>query len=123
MSRPSRSPQVSLASSWRSRLRRPPQRRPSSASARISNAASNRDEQGFFMSTGSRVDIRRFASAGKIPPARPRADRRVRWLAVRRPVSTHSGGRDFKIVAARSGPPGYNFTPLIFRKDLVYSGK
>jgi NitT/TauT family transport system substrate-binding protein len=71
------------------------------------------------------VDIERFASAGKMmaPLATGQID-----VSVGSPsaglFNAIASGMDFKIVADKGQVrPGFNFTPLIVRKDLVDSGK
>ena len=82
-------------------------------------------EKGFFQEHGVAVDIERFASAGKMtaPLATGQID-----VSVGSPsaglFNSIAAGMDFKIVADKGQVrPGYNFTPLIVRKDLVDSGK
>ena len=82
-------------------------------------------EKGYFQERGVTVDIERFASAGKMtaPLATGQID-----VSVGSPsaglFNAIAGGMDFKIVADKGQVrPGYNFTPLIVRKDLVDSGK
>ena len=82
-------------------------------------------EKGYFQAHGVAVDIERFASAGKMtaPLATGQID-----VSVGSPsaglFNSIAGGMDFKIVADKGQVrPGYNFTPLIVRKDLVDSGK
>jgi len=82
-------------------------------------------EKGFFQEHGVTVDIERFASAGKMtaPLATGQID-----VSVGSPsaglFNSIAAGMDFKIVADKGQVrPGYNFTPLIVRKDLVDSGK
>src|SRR6185312_10781266 len=82
-------------------------------------------EKGFFQEHGVAVDIERFASAGKMtaPLATGQID-----VSVGSPsaglFNSIAAGMDFKIVADKGQVrPGYNFTPLIVRKDLVDSSK
>jgi NitT/TauT family transport system substrate-binding protein len=82
-------------------------------------------EKGYFQERGVTVEIERFASAGKMiaPLATGQID-----VAVGSPsaglFNSIAGGLDFKIVADKGQVrPGYNFTPLIVRKDLVDSGR
>nr|HTI55323.1 ABC transporter substrate-binding protein [Verrucomicrobiae bacterium] len=82
-------------------------------------------EKGFFQARGVTVDIERFASAGKMtaPLATGQID-----VSVGSPsaglFNSIASGMDFRIVADKGQVrPGYNFTPLIVRKDLVDSGK
>ena len=82
-------------------------------------------EKGYFQERGVAVDIERFASAGKMtaPLATGQLD-----VSVGSPsaglFNAIAGGMDFKIVADKGQVrPGYNFIPLIVRKDLVDSGK
>ena len=82
-------------------------------------------EKGYFQEHGVAVDIERFASAGKMtaPLATGQID-----VSVGSPsaglFNSIAAGMDFKIVADKGQVrPGYNFTPLIVRKDLVDSGK
>jgi len=82
-------------------------------------------EKGFFQEHGVTVDIERFASAGKMtaPLATGQID-----VSVGSPsaglFNSIAAGMDFRIVADKGQVrPGYNFTPLIVRKDLVDSGK
>jgi len=82
-------------------------------------------EKGFFQEHGVTVDIERFASAGKMtaPLATGQID-----VSVGSPsaglFNAIASGMDFRIVADKGQVrPGYNFTPLIVRKDLVDSGK
>jgi NitT/TauT family transport system substrate-binding protein len=82
-------------------------------------------EKGYFQERGVTVEIERFASAGKMtaPLATGQID-----VSVGSPsaglFNSIAGGMDFKIVADKSQVrPGYDFTPLIVRKDLVDSGK
>jgi NitT/TauT family transport system substrate-binding protein len=82
-------------------------------------------EKGYFQERGVAVDIERFASAGKMtaPLATGQLD-----VSVGSPsaglFNSIAGGMDFKIVADKGQVrPGYNFIPLIVRKDLVDSGK
>ena len=82
-------------------------------------------EKGYFQERGVAVDIERFASAGKMtaPLATGQID-----VSVGSPsaglFNSIAGGMDFKIVADKGQVrPGYNFIPLIVRKDLVDSGK
>ena len=82
-------------------------------------------EKGFFQERGITVDIERFASAGKM--AAPLATGQID-VAVGSPsaslYNSIAGGMDFKIVADKGQVrPGYNFTPLIVRRDLIESGK
>jgi NitT/TauT family transport system substrate-binding protein len=82
-------------------------------------------EKGYFQERGVIVETERFASAGKLiaPLASGQLD-----VSVGSPTAdlfnSIAGGMDFKIVAdkGRVGP-GYDFTPLIVRKDLLDSGK
>ena len=74
---------------------------------------------------GVTLDIERFASAGKMtaPLATGQID-----VSVGSPsaglFNSIASGMDFRIVADKGQVrPGYNFTPLIVRKDLVDSGK
>lgn len=82
-------------------------------------------EKGYFQQRGITVDIERFASAGKMtaPLATGQLD-----VSVGSPsaglFNSIAGGMDFKIVADKGQVrPGYDFTPLIVRKDLIDSGK
>jgi NitT/TauT family transport system substrate-binding protein len=82
-------------------------------------------EKGYFQERGVTVDIERFASAGKMmaPLATGQID-----VSVGSPsaglFNAIASGMDFKIVADKGQVrPGFNFTPLIVRKDLVDSGK
>ena len=82
-------------------------------------------EKGFFQERGITVDMERFASAGKMnaPLATGEID-----LSVGSPsaglYNSIAAGMDFRIVADKGQVrPGYNFTPLIVRKDLVDSGR
>ena len=82
-------------------------------------------DKGYFQEHGVTVDAERFASAGKMtaPLATGQID-----VSVGSPsaglFNSIAGGMDFKIVADKGQVrPGYNFTPLIVRKDLVDSGK
>jgi len=82
-------------------------------------------DKGYFQEHGVTVDSERFASAGKMtaPLATGQID-----VSVGSPsaglFNAIAGGMDFKIVADKGQVrPGYNFTPLIVRKDLVDSGK
>src|SRR6266550_5317818 len=82
-------------------------------------------EKGFFQEHGVAVDIERFASAGKMtaPLATGQID-----VSVGSPsaglFNSIAAGMDFKIVADKGqARPGYNFTPLVVRKDLVDSGR
>ena len=82
-------------------------------------------EKGYFQERGVTVEIERFASAGKMiaPLATGQID-----VSVGSPsaglFNSIAGGLDFKIVADKGQVrPGYDFTPLIVRKDLVDSGR
>src|SRR5690349_5999152 len=82
-------------------------------------------DKGYFQEHGVTVDAERFASAGKMtaPLATGQID-----VSVGSPsaglFNSIAGGMDFKIVADKGQVrPGYNFTPLIVRKDLGDSGK
>ena len=82
-------------------------------------------EKGFFQERGLTVDIERFASAGKMtaPLATGQID-----VSVGSPsaglFNAIASGMDFKIVADKGQVrPGFNFTPLIVRQDLVDSGQ
>jgi NitT/TauT family transport system substrate-binding protein len=82
-------------------------------------------EKGFFQERGITVEVERFASAGKMnaPLATGEID-----LSVGSPsaglYNSIAAGMDFRIVADKGQVrPGYNFTPLIVRKDLVDSGR
>ena len=82
-------------------------------------------EKGFFQERGITVDIEPFASGGKMnaPLATGEID-----LSIGSPsaglYNSIASGMDFRIVADKGQVrPGYNFTPLIVRKDLVDSGR
>jgi len=82
-------------------------------------------DKGYFQERDVTVEIERFASAGKMtaPLATGQID-----VSVGSPsaglFNSIAAGMDFKIVADKGQVrPGYNFTPLIVRKDLVDSGK
>jgi NitT/TauT family transport system substrate-binding protein len=82
-------------------------------------------EKGFFKDKGITVESEKFASGGKMiaPLATGQLD-----VAIGSPsaglYNAVAAGADFKIVADKGqSRPGYSFTPLIVRKDLVDSGK
>ena len=82
-------------------------------------------EKGYFQTRGMTVDVERFASGAKMiaPLATGQLD-----VAIGSPsaglYNAISGGMDFKIVADKGqARPGYSFTPLVVRKDLVDSGR
>jgi NitT/TauT family transport system substrate-binding protein len=82
-------------------------------------------EKGFFKEKGITVESEKFASGGKMiaPLATGQLD-----VAIGSPsaglYNAVASGTDFKIVADKGqSRPGYSFTPLIVRKDLVESGK
>jgi NitT/TauT family transport system substrate-binding protein len=82
-------------------------------------------DKGFFQAKNITVEIEPFASGAKMiaPLATGQLD-----VATGSPsaglYNAIAGGMDFKIVADKGQVrPGYNFVPLIVRKDLVDSGK
>jgi NitT/TauT family transport system substrate-binding protein len=82
-------------------------------------------EKGYFEARGITVDVERFASGAKMiaPLATGQLD-----VAIGSPsaglYNAIAGGMDFKIVADKGqSRPGYSFTPLVVRKDLVESGR
>jgi NitT/TauT family transport system substrate-binding protein len=82
-------------------------------------------EKGFFQARGVTVEMERFVSAGKMmaPLATGHLD-----VSVGSPsaglFNLIAGGMDFKVVADKGQVrPGYNFTALLVRKDLLDSGK
>jgi NitT/TauT family transport system substrate-binding protein len=82
-------------------------------------------EKGFFQAKGITVEVEPFASGAKMiaPLATGQLD-----VATGSPsaglYNAIASGMDFKIVADKGQVrPGFNFTPLIVRKDLVDSGK
>ncbi len=82
-------------------------------------------EKGFFKEKAITVETEQFASGGKMiaPLATGQLD-----VAIGSPsaglYNAVASGMDFKIVADKgSQRPGYSFTPLIVRKDLVDSGR
>jgi NitT/TauT family transport system substrate-binding protein len=82
-------------------------------------------EKGYFQARGITVEIERFASGAKMVPALATAQLDV---AIGSPsaglYNAIAGGMDFKIVADKGQVrPGYSFTPLVVRKDLVDSGR
>ena len=82
-------------------------------------------DKGYFQARGITVEIEPFASGAKMVPALATGQLDV---AVGTPsaglYNAIAGGMDFKIVADKGQTrPGYNFTPLVVRKDLVDSGR
>ena len=82
-------------------------------------------EKGYFQARGITVEIERFASGAKMVPALATGQLDV---AIGSPsaglYNAIAGGMDFKIVADKGQVrPGYSFTPLVVRKDLVDSGR
>jgi NitT/TauT family transport system substrate-binding protein len=82
-------------------------------------------EKGYFQARGITVEIERFASGAKMVPALATGQLDV---AIGSPsaglYNAIAGGMDFKIVADKGqARPGYSFTPLVVRKDLVDSGR
>jgi NitT/TauT family transport system substrate-binding protein len=82
-------------------------------------------DKGYFQSRGITVEIEPFASGAKMVPALATNQLDV---AIGSPsaglFNAIAGGMDFKIVADKGqARPGYNFTPLVVRKDLVDSGR
>ena len=82
-------------------------------------------EKGYFEARGITVDVERFASGAKMiaPLATGQLD-----VAIGSPsaglYNAIAGGMDFKIVADKGqSRPGYSFTSLVVRKDLVESGR
>ena len=82
-------------------------------------------DKGYFEARGITVDVDRFASGAKMiaPLATGQLD-----VAIGSPsaglYNAIAGGMDFKIVADKGqARPGYSFTPLVVRKDLVDSGR
>jgi NitT/TauT family transport system substrate-binding protein len=82
-------------------------------------------EKGYFQARDIAVDVERFASGAKMiaPLATGQLD-----VAIGSPsaglYNAIAGGMDFKIVADKGqARPGYSFTPLVVRKDLVDSGR
>ena len=82
-------------------------------------------DKGYFEARGITVDVERFASGAKMiaPLATGQLD-----VAIGSPsaglYNAIAGGMDFKIVADKGqARPGYSFTPLVVRKDLVDSGR
>jgi NitT/TauT family transport system substrate-binding protein len=82
-------------------------------------------DKGYFQEKGVTVDVEPFASGGKMmaPLATGQID-----VAIGAPsaglFNAIASGQDFKIVADKGQiRPGYSFTPVIVRKDLVDSGK
>ena len=82
-------------------------------------------DKGYFQARGITVEIERFASGAKMVPALATGQLDV---AIGSPsaglYNAIAGGMDFKIVADKGqARPGYSFTPLVVRKDLVDSGR
>ena len=82
-------------------------------------------DKGYFQARGITVEIEPFASGAKMVPALATGQLDV---AIGTPsaglYNAIAGGMDFKIVADKGQTrPGYNFTPLVVRKDLVDSGR
>ncbi len=82
-------------------------------------------EKGFFQEKGIAVETERFASGGKM--IAPLATGQIH-VAIGSPsaglYNAIAAGMDFRIVADKGQVrPGYSFTPLIVRKDLVDSGR
>lgn len=82
-------------------------------------------EKGYFEVRGITVEAERFASGAKMiaPLATGQLD-----VAIGSPsaglYNAIAGGMDFKIVADKGqARPGYSFTPLVVRKDLVDTGR
>ena len=82
-------------------------------------------EKGYFRERGLSVEVQRFPSARKAiaPLATGRLDVSV-GVPSAELFNSIAGGMDVKIVADKGQVrPGYDFTPLIVRKDLVDSGR
>ncbi|HKA61397.1 MAG TPA: ABC transporter substrate-binding protein [Methylomirabilota bacterium] len=82
-------------------------------------------EKGYFQQHGITVETERFASTGKM--AAPLATGHID-VSMGTPsaglFNSIAAGMDFKIVADKGQVrPGYDYTPLIVRKDLIDSGK
>jgi len=82
-------------------------------------------DKGYFQARGITVEIERFASGAKMVPALATGQLDV---AIGSPsaglYNAIAGGMDFKIVADKGqARPGYSFTPLVVRRDLVDSGR
>jgi len=82
-------------------------------------------DKGYFQARGITVEIEPFASGAKMVPALATGQLDV---AIGTPsaglYNAIAGGMDFKIVADKGQTrPGYNFTPLVVRKDLLDSGR
>jgi NitT/TauT family transport system substrate-binding protein len=82
-------------------------------------------DKGYFQARGITVEVERFASGAKMVPALATGQLDV---AIGSPsaglYNAIAGGMDFKIVADKGqARPGYSFTPLVVRKDLVDSGR
>ncbi len=82
-------------------------------------------EKGYFAEKNITVDAERFASGAKMTPALATGQLDV---SIGTPSASLfnaiAAGQDFKIVADKGQQrPGYSFTPITVRKDLVDSGK
>ena len=82
-------------------------------------------DKGYFEARAITVEVERFASGAKMiaPLATGQLD-----VAIGSPsaglYNAIAGGMDFRIVADKGqARPGYSFTPLVVRKDLVDSGR
>ena len=82
-------------------------------------------DKGYFEVRGITVEVERFASGAKMiaPLSTGQLD-----VAIGSPsaglYNAIAGGMSFKIVADKGqSRPGYSFTPLVVRKDLVDSGR
>jgi NitT/TauT family transport system substrate-binding protein len=82
-------------------------------------------DKGYFAEKNITVDTERFASGGKMMPALATGQIDVATGSPSAGLfNSIASGQDFKIVADKGqARPGYSFTPLIVRKDLVDSGK
>ncbi|HTY79377.1 MAG TPA: ABC transporter substrate-binding protein [Candidatus Bathyarchaeia archaeon] len=82
-------------------------------------------DKGYFQARGITVEVEPFASGAKMVPALATGQLDV---AIGSPsaglYNAIAGGMDFKIVADKGQTrPGYSFTPLVVRRDLVDSGR
>jgi len=82
-------------------------------------------DKGYFQARGITVEVEPFASGAKMVPALATGQLDV---AIGSPsaglYNAIAGGMDFKIVADKGqARPGYSFTPLVVRRDLVDSGR
>jgi len=82
-------------------------------------------DKGYFQARGITVEIEHFASGAKMVPALATGQIDVATGSPSAGLfNAIAGGMDFKIVADKGQVrPGYSFTPLVIRKDLVDSGR